>query len=118
MAGTNQTHRYFAAGRIQVLGTPVYMSPEQGSGKAIDNRSDLYSAGVLFYELLTGDKPYQANTPAALIYKHIYDPIPRLPAKLERYQFIIDKAMAKLPGDRYQTAKEFIQVLESVEGGG
>jgi len=101
----------------QVLGTPVYMSPEQGSGKEIDNRSDLYSAGVLLYELLTGDKPYQANTPAALIYKHIYDPIPRLPAKLERYQHIIDKAMAKTPGDRYQNAKEFIKVLEAAEQG-
>lgn len=100
----------------QVLGTPVYMSPEQGSGKDIDQRSDLYSAGILLYELLTGDRPYAANTPAALIYKHIYDPIPRLPESLSRYQFIIDKAMAKAPEDRYQNAKEFINVLESVEG--
>lgn len=101
----------------QVLGTPVYMSPEQGSGKELDQRSDLYSAGVLLYELLTGDRPYAANTPAALIYKHIYDPIPRLPADLQRYQSIIDKAMAKAPEDRYQTAKAFIKVLESVDGG-
>ena len=100
----------------QVLGTPVYMSPEQGSGKEIDQRSDLYSAGVMLYELLTGEKPYQANTPAALIYKHIYDPIPRLAGELSRYQFIIDKAMAKAPEDRYQTAGELIAVLEA-EGG-
>ena len=101
----------------QVLGTPVYMSPEQGSGKEIDHRSDLYSAGVMLYELLTGEKPYSANTPAALIYKHIYDPIPRLPEALSRYQFIIDKAMAKAKEDRYQSAKEFIEVLEAVEQG-
>lgn len=101
----------------QVLGTPVYMSPEQGSGKDIDRRSDLYSAGVMLYELLTGEKPYQANTPAALIYKHIYDPIPRLPGELARYQFIIDKAMAKAPEDRYQSAREMIEVLEAVEQG-
>lgn len=101
----------------QVLGTPVYMSPEQGTGKDIDQRSDLYSAGILLYELLTGDRPYQANTPAALIYKHIYDPIPRLPAALERYQAVIDKAMAKAPADRYQTAREFIAVLEAIEQG-
>jgi len=101
----------------QVLGTPVYMSPEQGGGKAIDHRTDLYSAGVLLYELLTGVKPYQANTPVALIYKHIYEPIPRLPPELSRYQGIIDKAMAKDPQDRYQTAKEFIVVLESLDRG-
>ena len=101
----------------QVLGTPVYMSPEQGSGKDIDQRSDLYSAGVMLFELLTGERPYQANTPAALIYKHIYDPIPGLPEKLSRYQFIIDKAMAKAPEDRYQSAKEFIEVLEAAEQG-
>ncbi|MBF8270374.1 MAG: hypothetical protein HW386_2083 [Gammaproteobacteria bacterium] len=101
----------------QVLGTPVYMSPEQGAGKTIDHRADLYSAGVLLYELLTGQKPYQANTPVALIYKHIYDEIPRLPPELGRYQPIIDKAMAKAPQDRYQSAKEFIAVLEAAERG-
>jgi serine/threonine protein kinase len=101
----------------QVLGTPVYMSPEQGGGKSIDHRSDLYSAGVLLFELLTGERPYQANTPVALIYKHIYEPIPRLPPGLSRYQSIIDKAMAKSPEDRYQSAKEFIAVLEAAERG-
>ena len=101
----------------QVLGTPVYMSPEQGGGKDIDHRADLYSAGVLLYELLTGTKPFQANTPVALIYKHIYEDIPRLPPELSRYQTIIDKAMAKAPQDRFQTAQEFISVLESVERG-
>ena len=101
----------------QVLGTPVYMSPEQGGGKDIDHRADLYSAGVLLYELLTGTKPFQANTPVALIYKHIYEDIPRLPPELSRYQTIIDKAMAKAPQNRFQTAQEFISVLESVERG-
>ena len=101
----------------QVLGTPIYMSPEQGRGKEVDHRSDLYSAGVLLYELLTGEKPFQANTPVALIYKHITEDIPRLPPDLRRYQSIIDKAMAKSPQDRFQSAMEFIAVLEAVERG-
>ena len=101
----------------QVLGTPVYMSPEQGEGKEIDHRSDLYSAGVMLYELLTKEKPYQANSPTAMIYQHIKADIPRLPPQLSQYQFIIDRAMAKRPEDRYQSARAFIAVLEAAERG-
>ena len=101
----------------QVLGTPHYMSPEQGEGKAVDTRSDLYSAGVLLYELLTGEKPFAAKTPVALIYQHIFADIPRLPQAISQYQPIIDRALAKQADDRYQTAMEFIQVLESAEQG-
>ncbi|MFQ5661604.1 MAG: protein kinase [Gammaproteobacteria bacterium] len=99
----------------QVLGTPHYMSPEQGEGKPIDTRSDLYSAGVLLYELLAGDKPFAAKTPAALIYQHVHGEIPKLPAGMSRYQHIIDRALAKNPDERYRTAMEFIQVLEKAE---
>ena len=101
----------------QVLGTPTYMSPEQGEGRQLDVRSDLYSAGVMLYELLTGDKPFAATSATAMIYQHISADIPRLPARLSRYQHIIDKAMAKDPDDRYQTAMQFIRVLEAAEKG-
>lgn len=99
----------------QVLGTPNYMSPEQGQGHPVDARSDIYSAGVLVYELLTGDKPYTADTAATLIYQHIYADIPRLPNNLIQYQDIINRTLAKSPDDRYQSAKELIHALESFQ---
>ena len=99
----------------QVLGTPHYMSPEQGEALSVDGRSDIYAAGVLLYELLVGEKPFSAQTPAALIYQHVHGDIPTLPAELGQYQFIIDKVLAKHPDDRYQTAMEFIYVLEEAE---
>ncbi|OGT65210.1 MAG: hypothetical protein A2W69_04360 [Gammaproteobacteria bacterium RIFCSPLOWO2_02_47_7] len=98
----------------QILGTPHYISPEQGEGRAIDPRSDIYSAGVLLYELLTREKPYTASTPAALIYQHVYSPVPVLPGKLAGYQEIINTTMAKHPAERYQTAAELIRALEAV----
>jgi serine/threonine-protein kinase PpkA len=101
----------------QVLGTPHYMSPEQGEGKFVDFRSDLYSTGVILYEMLTGQKPFTANTPAAVIYQHVHAEIPRLPLPLARYQRIIDKSMAKDPADRYQTAREMIVEFEAAEQG-
>lgn len=99
----------------QVLGTPHYMSPEQGEGQPVDFRSDLYSAGILLYELLTGVKPYTAMTPAALIYQHVHADLPELPGELRQYQFMIDKTMAKHPDHRYQTADELINDLEQSE---
>ncbi|MEX2523459.1 MAG: protein kinase [Gammaproteobacteria bacterium] len=99
----------------QILGTPHYMSPEQGEGKPLDFRSDLYSAGVLLFELLAGEKPYSGHTAAALIYQHVHADIPRLPKELDHYQDVIDRALAKNPDDRYQTARELIFDLESAE---
>ena len=99
----------------QVLGTPHYMSPEQGEGKPVDYRSDIYSAGVMLYELLTGQKPFTARTPAALIYQHVHAEIPQLPTELRQYQTIIDKTLAKDPADRYQTARQLIEIFESAE---
>jgi serine/threonine-protein kinase PpkA len=101
----------------QVLGTPTYMSPEQGEGRPLDVRSDLYSAGVMLYELLTGEKPFSATSAMAMIYQHMSADIPRLAPRLSRYQHIIDRAMAKDPDDRFQSAMHFIQVLEAAERG-
>ncbi|MCH8163773.1 MAG: protein kinase, partial [Proteobacteria bacterium] len=72
-----------------VVGTPYYMSPEQCTGKKIDRRSDIYSLGVLFYQMLTAKKLFTANSITKLIQSHINDPIPELPANLSKYQPLI-----------------------------
>jgi len=99
----------------QILGTPHYMSPEQGEGVSVDARTDLYSLGVLYYELLTGKKPFSAATAAALIYQHVHAPIPTLPDELKQYQSIIDSLLAKKADDRMQTARELIIALEAFQ---
>jgi serine/threonine protein kinase len=102
------------------IGTPEYMSPEQGQGLKVDARSDIYSLGVVFYELVTGTRPYIADTPMAVVLKHVLDPLPRprqfvpdLPSEVENALF---KALAKKPEDRYATMAEFVQVLAGLAG--
>ena len=102
------------SGSGTVLGTPQYMSPEQAAGRALDGRSDLYSLGVVFYRLLTGDVPYKAETAVRLGIKHLQDPIPRLPNYLSAFQPVLDSAMAKRPEARFQTGEEFSAALEAV----
>lgn len=95
------------------VGTPHYMSPEQAQGSSdIDWRTDLYSLGVTFYEMLTGTVPYSAETPVAVALKHIKAPVPRLPEHLSRYQFIIDRLMAKKPEKRFQSAHDLLGALD------
>jgi serine/threonine protein kinase len=97
-----------------IFGTPHYMSPEQGHGEPIDARSDLYSLGVIVYEMLTREKPFAAENPMAIIYKHRKEPVPRLPEPYEALQPIIERFLAKDPQDRYQNAAEARQALEKV----
>jgi eukaryotic-like serine/threonine-protein kinase len=97
-----------------VLGTPNYISPEQALGNDIDHRSDLYSAGVVFFEMLTGRKPFKAETAPALVYQHVHAPIPQLPNPVHNYQPIIDMLLAKDPDDRFASAEEFVSSLEAV----
>jgi serine/threonine protein kinase len=103
-----------AAGSI--LGTPAYMSPEQAQGSGIDGRSDIYSLGVVLYELLTGEPPYQGETPYAVVLKHVSDPLPpprqKNPDIPEIFERIVFKTMAKSPEDRFKTADDLARALE------
>lgn len=82
------------------VGTPKYMSPEQARGQRIDGRSDLYSLGVMFYEMLTGLPPFQAEEAVTLAIKHCQDPVPRLRKELARFQPLLDSLLAKEPSQR------------------
>ncbi|PJF39816.1 MAG: serine/threonine protein kinase, partial [Chloroflexi bacterium] len=98
-----------------MIGTPAYMAPEQGLGEAGDERSDLYSLGVILFQMVTGQLPYDGEAPLAIILKHLNDEIP-LPSSLvptlpENLDHFILKAMAKSPNDRYQNAGDMIADL-------
>jgi serine/threonine protein kinase len=99
-----------------IFGTPHYMSPEQGHGQALDARSDLYSLGVVLYELLTGQKPYNADNPMAIIYLHRNAAIPRLPRTLYALQPLLDRLLAKEPHERFAGAAEAFEALEAARG--
>jgi tRNA A-37 threonylcarbamoyl transferase component Bud32 len=95
----------------EVIATPRYMSPEQCLGKPADHRSDLYSLGVMFYEMLSGQKLYDSEGPAGLVYQHVHGPIPRLPARMAGYQGIVDRLLAKAPEERFQSARELFAMI-------
>ncbi|MGE5466167.1 MAG: protein kinase domain-containing protein, partial [Ignavibacteria bacterium] len=90
----------------EVLGTPFYLSPEQVRGGQVDARSDIYSLGAVFYEMLTGDKPYTADNIDDLMLRHVSAPIPTLPVSLIAFQELLDRMMAKQPAERFASATE------------
>jgi len=90
----------------KLLATPRYMSPEQCMGKPVDQRSDLYSLGVVVYEMLAGKKIYDAANPAELVRLHVNTPAPRLRDEIAMHQPLLDRLLAKAPEDRFQSAAE------------
>lgn len=96
------------------VGSSGYMSPEQARGQAIDGRSDLYSLGVVCYELLTGEVPFRGNDALSVALAHIEKPIPQLPVTRRIWQPFIDRALAKQPDARFQSAEEMLAGLEVV----
>ncbi|NPV66763.1 MAG: protein kinase [Anaerolineae bacterium] len=100
-----------------MVGTPAYMAPEQGLGEAGDERSDIYSLGVILFQLCTGQLPFEAETPLATILKHLHEPVPSPrdlnPALPQDVEAIILKAMAKEPSERFQSAAEMVEHIDA-----
>jgi ActR/RegA family two-component response regulator len=101
-------------GTGQIFGTPYYMSPEQGHAEPTDQRSDIYSLGCIFYEMLTGERPFTASSPMGVIYRHAHAPRPRLALALTHLQPILDRMLAVERVGRFQTAREFLAELATV----
>jgi len=97
------------------IGTPHYMSPEQARGLELDGRADIYSLGIVLYEMLTGKVPYESEDSVALAIKHIQEPIPQLPPRLRDFQPLIDRIMAKDREKRVQTGDELIKLINGIE---
>ena len=112
--------QYTVSGAL--MGTLSYMAPEQGFKGHCDSRSDIYSLGIVFYEMLTGYTPFDADTPLAILMKHLNDPLP-LPSKIDPalpavLEPIVLKALAKDPEDRYQSAAEMVAALQQAAESG
>lgn len=118
LVDVEESHGLTGTGKI--VGTPAYMSPEQIRGREVDGRTDMYALGIVFFEMITARRPYNANTPIELSMQHLHDPIPKakqfardLPAEVDQ---IIAKAIAKNPEDRFPSMGAFAQALEKLSG--
>ena len=98
----------------EVLGTPYYISPEIIEGEKATAQSDLYALGVMFYEMLLGARPFEADSVSGLIAQHLKAPIPRLPGDLADYQDLIDRLLAKVPSDRYQSSDDLLVGIDEI----
>ena len=100
-----------------LLGSPYYMSPEQALGEPLDARSDFYSLGVIFYEMLTGNKPYTGGTAMEVLQQHVSAPLPALPAELARCQPLLAGLLAKSRAERLGSAREIIAAAAALRTG-
>ena len=98
-----------------IFGTPHYMSPEQGHAEPIDARSDLYSLGVVYYEMLTGRKPYTGASAMEVIYKHKRAELPKIAPEFAIYDALLQRLLAKSPADRFQSAHELLQSIAGLK---
>ncbi|HHL19640.1 MAG TPA: serine/threonine protein kinase [Thiothrix sp.] len=94
-----------------LIGSPYYMSPEQIQGQTLDKRSDIYSLGIMFYEMLTGKKPFSGSTTVAITYEHVHADIPILDAEFEQFQPVINQVLQKNKEDRYAEVTDFANAL-------
>ncbi len=95
----------------EIRGSPYYISPEQAEGAPVDQRSDLYSLGVIFYEMLTGQRPFRGSSVVAILQSHRNDPIPTLPPELSRFQRLVEGLLAKNPAERFPTISSAVAEL-------
>jgi len=104
-----------------IIGTPAYMAPEQAQGTGVDGRTDIYAVGIILFEMLTGKQPYEADTPMAVAFKHITDPVPDIlasnPNLPEDVENVIQMAMAKDKEERFATAGDLVDALREVAAG-
>jgi serine/threonine-protein kinase PpkA len=105
-------HAVTVAGEIR--GSPYYVSPEQADGLPVDQRSDLYSLGVIFYEMLTGERPFKGNSVISILNAHKHDAIPRLRDDLNGLQPLIDQLLAKDPNARVHSAGDALMMLSKL----
>jgi serine/threonine protein kinase len=95
-------------------GSPYYMSPEQAQGLELDPRSDLYSLGVIFFEMLTGSKPYVGSSAIEVLQQHVNSALPDLPPELARHQALLEGMLAKDRDDRFPSANELLASLRQL----
>ncbi|HKB62554.1 MAG TPA: serine/threonine-protein kinase, partial [Burkholderiales bacterium] len=98
----------------ELYGTPYYVSPEQIEGSPATMQSDIYSLGIIFHEMLTGQRPFEAESVSGLIALHVSAPRPKLPEALARYQGLLDRMIAVDPRSRYESADELLEGIDGV----
>lgn len=101
-----------------VVGSPYYLSPELARAQDIDGRADIYSLGIILYEMLVGEKPFKGESAVDTIFKHLNEPPPELPEDLIRLQYFMDKMLAKIPTGRFRDMGEFLAEVHALQARG